>query len=172
MDSKTRVLSKEELDTRISELGAKITQDYAGKELVLLGVLNGAFIFLADLCRTIDLDLEVDFIRVASYGNKTHSSGTIRLTKPTELDLSGKHIILVEDIVDTGNTMAWLVNHFSEMGAASVKICTLIDKNERREVDIVSNYVGFSLDRGYLVGFGLDHAERYRNLPEIFSLDV
>lgn len=171
MDAKKRVLSKKELSSRINELGTQITQDYTGKKLVLLGVLNGAFIFLADLCRTIELDLEVDFIRVASYGDKTHSSGTIRLTKPTELDLSGKHIILVEDIVDTGNTMAWLINHFSEMGAASVKICTLIDKNERREVGIESHYVGFSLDRGYLVGFGLDHAEMYRNLPEIFSLD-
>ncbi len=171
MGDKKKVLSKQEIDKRIAELGAQITEDYRGKKVVLLGVLNGAFIFLADLCRSITLDVEIDFIRVASYGDNTYSSGTIRLTKPSELDLAGKHIILVEDIVDTGNTMAWLIHHFSERGAESVKICTLIDKNERREVDIVSDYVGFSLDRGYLIGYGLDCAEIYRNLPEIFSLD-
>lgn len=171
MDKSKKVLGKEEIQQRVVQLGQQITKDLSGRKVVLLGVLNGAFIFLADLCREIKLDLEVDFIRVASYGNSTHSSGTIRLSKPTELDLAGKDVVLVEDIVDTGRTMAWLINHFSEIGANSVKVCTLIDKKERRTIDVEVDYVGFALNRGYLVGYGLDCAEIYRNLPEIFSLD-
>ncbi len=171
MDKRKKVLSKVAINERITQLGKQITEDYDGKKIVLLGVLNGAFIFLADLCRAIDLDLEIDFIRVASYGDATHSSGTIRLSKSSEIDLTGKDVILVEDIVDTGHTMAWLINHFAETGANSVKICTLIDKTERREVNVPIDYPGFSLNKGFLIGYGLDHAEIYRNLPEIFSLD-
>ena len=171
MDKRKEVLSKAAINERINELGRQITADYCDKNVVLLGVLNGAFIFLADLCRAIDLDLEIDFIRVASYGDATHSSGTIRLSKPSELDLTGKDVILVEDIVDTGHTMTWLINHFAEMGANSVKICTLIDKTERRAVEVPIDYPGFSLNKGFLIGYGLDHAEIYRNLQQIFSLD-
>lgn len=171
MQNHTTVLSKEQIQQRVIELGKQITADYTGQNLVILGVLNGAFIFTADLCRAVELDLEVDFIRVASYGDATHSSGTIRLSKPSELDLRGKQVLLVEDIVDTGHTMAWLINHFSEIGADSVKICTLVDKKERREVQIDVDYTGFEIEKGFLVGYGLDYAERYRNLPDILSLD-
>ena len=167
---KKLILSRRQIADGVQALGQQITSDYAGKKLVVLGVLNGAFIFTADLSRVIDLDLEVDFIRVASYGDATHSSGTIRLSKPTEIDLKGKDIIIVEDIVDTGRTMKWLINHFSEMGANSVKVCTLIDKSERREIDVQVDYSGFNIEQGYLIGYGMDCAEIYRNLPEIYEL--
>ena len=171
MPTRTIIVSSLQLQTRVEELGRQITQDYRDRQLVLLGVLNGAFIFAADLCRAIDLDLEIDFIRVASYGTATESSGTIRLLREPSLDLAGKDILLVEDIVDTGTTMAWLQNHFRKSSASSVKICSLIDKQERRAVPVDVDYIGFSLDKGFLVGYGLDCAEKYRNLPEIYSLD-
>lgn len=170
MTHKSIVLSKEQIASRVRELGEQISNDYKGKNLVLLSVLNGAFIFTADLARAIDLDVEIDFIRVASYGDSMHSSGTIRLIKPTELDLQKKDIILVEDIVDTGHTLAWLKQHFSELGANSVKFCSLINKTERREIELSIDYIGFTLNQGFLIGYGLDYAERYRNLPDICTL--
>jgi len=165
------IVSTQQLQDRVQELGRQITNDYRGRQLVLLGVLNGAFIFAADLCRAIDLDLEIDFIRVTSYGASTVSSGTIRLLKEPGLELAGKDVLLVEDIVDTGTTMAWLRDHFRDSPARSVRICSLIDKKERRLVPVEVDYIGFALDRGFLVGYGLDYAEKYRNLPAIYSLD-
>jgi hypoxanthine phosphoribosyltransferase len=171
MPTRTKIFSSLQIQARVEELGRQITQDYQSRQLVLLGVLNGAFIFAADLCRAIDLDLEIDFIRVASYGTATESSGTIRLLKEPSLDMAGKDILLVEDIVDSGTTMAWLQDHFRKSQANSVKICSLIDKKERRSVPVDVDYIGFSLDKGFLVGYGLDCAEKYRNLPAIYSLD-
>ncbi len=171
MSTRTKIVSSLQLQARVEELGRQITKDYESRQLVLLGVLNGAFIFAADLCRAIDLDLEIDFIRVASYGAGTESSGTIRLLKEPSLDLVGKDLLLVEDIVDTGTTMAWLLDHFRKGPAHSVRICSLIDKKERRSVPVDVDYIGFSLEKGFLVGYGLDCAEKYRNLPEIYSLD-
>ena len=168
--NRTRVVSDQQLRDRIAELGRLITAEYQGRQLVLLGVLNGAFIFAADLCRAIALDVEIDFIRVASYGASTESSGTIRLLKEPNIDLAGKDVLLVEDIVDTGTTMAWLRDHFRQRPVRSVKICALIDKKERRKVPVEVEYIGFALDQGFLVGYGLDCAERYRNLPAIYSL--
>jgi len=165
------IVSSLELQARVQELGRQITGAYQGRQLVLLGVLNGAFIFAADLCRAIDLDLEIDFIRVTSYGASTQSSGTIRLLKEPSIDLTGKDVLLIEDIVDTGTTMAWLQDHFRQSPAKTVRICSLIDKKERRAVPVDVDYIGFSLDRGFLVGYGLDCAEKYRNLPAIYSLD-
>jgi len=170
-ESRTVLISPLQLCERITELGRVITGDYQGKSLVLLGVLNGAFIFAADLCRAIQLDVEIDFIRVASYGDSTESSGSIRLLMEPKLDLKGKDVLLVEDIVDTGTTMAWLQDHFRKCAANSVKICSLIDKAERRQAPVFVDYVGFALDHGFLVGYGLDCAERYRNLPAIYSLE-
>lgn len=166
-----KVLGKTAIQRRIGELGRQISQDYRDRNLVLLGVLNGAFIFAADLCRAIGLDLEVDFIRVASYGSATTSSGVIRLSKEPEIDLRGKDVLLVEDIVDTGATLAWLREHFRASGAASVRLCALIDKRERRTTTVEVEYAGFVLDRGFLVGYGLDCDERYRNLPAIYTLE-
>lgn len=165
------IVDSRQIQQRVRELGRQITQDYHGRSLVLLGVLNGAFIFAADLCRAIALDLEIDFIRVTSYGASTESSGTIRLLKEPSIDLSGKDVLLVEDIVDTGTTMSWLQAHFRQSPARSVKICSLVDKMERRVVPVEVDYIGFALDRGFLVGYGLDCAERYRNLPAIYSLE-
>lgn len=164
------VLSSKQIRDRVAELAEKISADYADRNLVMIGVLNGAFIFLADLVREVTIPHQIDFIRVASYGKSATTSGTIRLTKDVEIDLAGRDVLLVEDIVDTGTTLAWLVKKFAEKKAASVRICALIDKQERRESEVGFDYVGFSLERGFLVGYGLDYAEQHRNLPDIYSL--
>jgi hypoxanthine phosphoribosyltransferase len=166
------VLDRQKIADRVNVLGRRITADYKDKDLVLVGVLNGAFIFLADLARAIDLKAEVDFIRVASYGDAAETSGSISLSKEPELDFAGKDILLVEDIVDSGTTMAWLHDYFmAKHQAASVKACALIDKHERRTVAVKVDYVGFTLDRGFLVGYGLDYAQQYRTLPDICALE-
>jgi len=170
MDDKKIFYDRQQIATRVRELGQEISKDYQGRPLVLIGVLKGAFIFLADLAREIDLDLQIDFIRVASYGDATTTSGTIRLTKPPEIDLAGKDILLVEDIVDTGTTLAWLHQYFAEHKASSVKICALINKFERREEEVEVDYVGFQVNNGFLIGYGLDYAEQYRNLPAIYAV--
>ncbi len=170
MEITETILSKEEIHDRVEVLGREISADYRDKKLVLIGILNGAFIFLADLVRSIDLELEVDFIRVASYGDDTSTTGTITLSKKPDLELAGKDILLVEDIVDTGTTLAWLHDYFTAYQPASIKICSLIDKHERRETEVKVDYVGFVLNKGFLVGYGLDYAQKFRNLPEICSM--
>ncbi len=169
--TKKIVLSREKINKRVIELGRIISKDYQGKKLVLVGVLNGAFVFMADLARSIDLEVEIDFIRVASYGHNSTSSGRITLSKDTELDLSGRDVLLVEDIIDTGRTIAFLKDYFGRQKANSVKICTLIDKTERREVEVKADYGGFVVSEGFLVGYGLDFAGQYRQLPEIYHLE-
>ena len=165
------LISSAEISSRVKILGQQISNDYANRPLILIGILNGAFIFLADLARAITLDIEVDFIRVASYGNETSTSGKISMTKKPELELADKDILLVEDIVDTGSTMAWLNDYLATtFSPASIKICSLIDKKERRQAAVTVDYTGFSVDKGFLAGYGLDYAQRYRNLPEICSL--
>ncbi|MCI5132143.1 MAG: hypoxanthine phosphoribosyltransferase [Candidatus Electrothrix sp. EH2] len=172
MKKKETLLQRREIAERVESLGKQLTEDYAGKKPVVIGILNGAFIFLADLVRAVDLPVEVDFIRVASYGQNTKSSGSVTLTKEPELDLEGKDILLVEDIVDSGTTMAWLQGYFTgQHKPNSVKVCTLINKSERRAVDVQLDYVGFQLEKGFLVGYGLDCAQNYRNLPQICSLE-
>ena len=172
MKIKETILQHRELAERVEALGRQLTLDYAGKKLVVIGILNGAFIFLADLVRAIDLPLEIDFIRVASYGESTESSGSITLSKEPELDLAGRDVLLVEDIVDSGTTMAWLLEYFTTQHLAnSVRCCTLIDKSERRTVEVRIDYAGFQLEKGFLVGYGLDCAQAYRNLPDICSLE-
>lgn len=171
MSDRKLVISKEQIQDKVNELAAQINADYAGKDLVLIGVLNGAFIFLADLARSITIPHQIDFIRVASYGNSSSSSGSIRLSKDVELNMTTKHVLMVEDIIDTGSTLAWLMEKFQSANAASVKICTLIDKKERRQSNVPVDYVGFSLEKGFLIGYGLDYAEQYRYLPEIFTLE-
>ena len=164
------VLSEGQIGKRVRELGAQLTQDYAGRHLMLIGILNGAFVFLADLMRVIELPLEVEFFGVASYGASDTSSGTIRITKDTERSVEGVDVLLVEDIVDTGRTVAFLKEVFLSRGARSVKICALIDKEERRAVPIDVDYRGFRVQEGFLVGYGLDYAQQHRRYSGVFQL--
>jgi hypoxanthine phosphoribosyltransferase len=167
---KELILSRETIARRVAELGMAITSDYTGRQLMVVGILKGAFIFTADLVRAIELPLEVDFIRVASYGSNACSSGELTLTKDIELPLAGKDLLLVEDIVDTGRTIACLKELFKRHQPHSVRICTLIDKQERREVPLEVDYVGFSIKEGFLVGYGLDFAEQHRHYQEVYHL--
>lgn len=170
MGTREIVFSREEIATRVKELGRMINEEYAGRPLLVVGILKGAFIFLADLVREISLDLEVDFIRVASYGGATASSGTVHCSKDLELDIQGKDVLLVEDIIDTGWTMAALQGMLAARKARSVRICVLIDKRERREMEITVDYAGFVCQEGFLVGYGLDHGEQHRHHPDICRL--
>lgn len=165
------VLSPGQIQARVLELGSQISQDL-GDQPVLLGVLKGAFVFLGDLARAMTVPVQVDFVRVASYGSSSVSSGSIALTKSPELDLRGRSVVVVEDIVDTGRTVAWLKDHLATLGPSRVKVCTFIDKPERREVDLAIDYVGFHVPQGFLVGYGLDFNEDYRHLPGVFELQV
>ena len=168
MSDKKLILSKDDIVRRVRQLGALITEDYAELNLLVVGVLNGAFIFMADLVREIKLDLQVDFIRVSSYGMSTESSGEVRFSKDVELDIRGRDILVVEDIVDTGRTLFSLLNYLNKRGAKSVRTCALIDKKERREVKVTIEYVGFEVKEGFMIGYGLDCREQYRQLGEIF----
>lgn len=170
MIDKKLVISAADIEKRVKELGKAISDDYTGRPLVLIGILNGAFIFMADLARQISLPVEIDFVRVSSYGAGSSSSGTISFTKDIELDISGKDVLLVEDIVDTGRTIAHLQKIFAARNPNSLKICTLIDKTERRETEVAIDYYGFAIDHGFLVGYGLDYAEQHRHYPEIHHL--
>lgn len=164
------LINRAAIADRVAELGQQISADYAGGELLVVGVLTGAFVFTADLVRALDLPLAVDFIRVASYGDATCSSGKICLSKDLECQVAGRHLLLVEDIVDTGRTLAWLQAHLLTRNPASLKVCALIDKRERRELEVQVDYVGFPVADGFLVGYGLDCGGRYRQLPDICHL--
>jgi hypoxanthine phosphoribosyltransferase len=170
--NKEIVLDKQTIQNRVQELGQEITKDYQDKELVVIGVLKGAFVFMADLVRAIDLPISTDFIQVSSYGGSASSSGKITLVSSPGQSIESRHVLLVEDIIDTGLTMRWLATHFSDQGAASVKICSLIDKAERREHEITIDYAGFAISQGFLIGYGLDYDEKYRNLPAIYHLNL
>ena len=165
------ILSKEDIARRVQELGATITKDYADSNLLVIGALNGAFIFMADLVREIKLDLQIDFVRLSSYGMATTSCGEVRYTKDVELDVKNRDILIVEDIVDTGLTLVSLHSYLKERGAKSVRTCALIDKKERRQVEAAIEYVGFEIEEGFLVGYGLDCREQYRQLPEVYHLE-
>ena len=164
------VFTAEEIARRVKLLASRISEDYEGKEVVLVGVLKGAFIFLADLVRQLTIPIQLDFVRVASYGTGTESSGKIRITTDVELDLQGHDVLIVEDIVDSGLTTAFLKKHLASRKASSVKICTLLDKRERRAVSIPLDYVGLQLEKGFVVGYGLDCNEANRQLPGIYEL--
>jgi len=172
MLSKELVLSRDSINKKVRELAGLIDKTYSPDKLVVVGILNGAFIFLADLVRAITIPHEIDFIRVSSYGKNSSSSGSIRLVKDIEIDVSGKDVLLIEDIVDTGHTLSWLQDHFYKKNANSVKTCALIDKPERREADVDVDYIGFVVEKGFLVGYGLDYAEKYRYFPEVYSITL
>ncbi len=155
---------------RIGQMGKEISRDYADGNLLVIGVLKGAFVFMADLVRAIDLPLVIDFIQVSSYGEAASSSGEIILRSSPAIAVQGYDVLLVEDIVDSGLTVQWLMNHLAGQGARSVKVCALIDKAERREHPVQIDYCGFSIPEGFLVGYGLDLNEQYRHLPAIYHL--
>jgi hypoxanthine phosphoribosyltransferase len=161
------MLTAEEIQHKIKEIGAAIARDYKGRKPELICVLKGALVFMSDLIRAIDLELAIDFIAVSSYGKGTRTSGEVRIVKDLDEPLEGRDIILVEDILDTGLTLSYLVNNFRARGATSIKIVTLLNKPERRKAPIEADYVGFTIPDEFVVGYGLDFAERYRNLPYI-----
>ena len=164
-------LKRKDLQKLISELAVRISTDYQNQDLVLIGILKGAFIFLSDLVRQLTIPVEIDFIGTSSYGPDTRSSENIRLTKGIEIEILKKNVIIVEDIVDTGLTLTFLTEHLKSLGPKTVKICALLDKKERRKIDIHVDYAGHVVESGFLVGYGLDYAEKYRNLPDIYYLN-
>ena len=159
------LISEEELKAKVKELGAQIARDYKDKNPLLISVLKGATIFLADLIRAIDIPLGIDFIATSSYGNSDTSSGVVRILMDLESSIRGRHVLVVEDIVDTGHTLHYLMNILSAREPASLRLCVLLDKPQRREVPIQADYVGFRIPDYFVVGYGLDYAEKYRNLP-------
>lgn len=159
--------SEEQLRQRVRELGAQITADYAGKEPVLASVLRGSYIFMADLTRAIDLSVTVDFMAVSSYGAGTKSSGQVEIKKDLSDSIEGRDLIIVEDILDSGNTLFYLMEILKARKPASIRICTLMDKPDRRTQPIVADYVGFTIPDAFVVGYGLDYDEKYRNLPYV-----
>lgn len=167
-DIESVLYSEQQLRERVAELGAQITRDYQGKEKILLvSVLKGSYIFMADLSRAIDLPLTIDFMVVSSYGSGTSSSGQVEIKKDISLNLEGYHVIIVEDILDSGNTLYYLMEMLRLRKAASIRICTLMDKPERRAKPIVADYSGFNIPDAFVVGYGLDYDQRYRNLPYV-----
>jgi len=165
------VLSKEEIDRSIDDLASRISDDYQGRDLVLIGILKGAFIFMADLLRRLYVPARVDFLRVSSYGSGT-SSGKIRLTKELETDINGSDVLIVEDIVDTGLTLKYLIDYLKAFHPGSVKVCSLINKHENRKKNVKIDYFCHDIEEGFLVGYGLDYNENYRNLPDIYHLKI
>ena len=159
--------SKEVLEERIKELGQEISKDYSGKKLIVVGVMKGANIFVADLIRHLDVDIILDFIVVSSYGQSTETTGVIRLIKDLDENIDSEHVLIVEDIVDSGLTLDYLVKNFYTRHPKSIKICTLLNKVERRQVDMTVDYIGFQVPDEFIVGYGIDYAERYRNLPYV-----
>ena len=163
-------MSAEELQQRVAELGAQISHDYAGRQLLLVGVLKGAVFFLSDLMRFIEIPVEVDFMAVASYGSATDSSGVVRILKDLDAAIEGRDVLIVEDIVDSGLTLQYLLRNLGSRNPRTLEVCALLTKPERRKVDLPTRYVGFEIPDRFVVGYGLDHAELYRNLPFVAVL--
>ena len=166
------MISEEEIANKVEELAKQIEKDYKGEQLLVVGILKGASVFVSDLIRKIDLDVNIDFMSVSSYGNGTESSGTVRILKDLDVDIAGKNVLIVEDIIDSGLTLSNLVKELKIRNPKSLKLCTLLDKPERRTSNIPVDYVGFVIEDKFIVGYGIDWAEKYRNLPYIGSVTV
>lgn len=164
------LISVVELKNKVTELGQILSRDYAGKNLLAVGILKGAMVFMADLVRNISVDVQMDFMAVSSYGASSKSTGVVRIMKDLEQNIEGRHVLIVEDIVDTGLTLNYLLEILKAREPASLRVCTLLDKPSRREVDVSVDYNGFSIPDEFVVGYGLDYNEKYRNLPEIYVL--
>lgn len=167
---KKLVLSRAQIEHKVKELARAISEAYSGKDLVLVGVLNGVFMFMADLVKELTIPVKLDFVRLASYGSEDSSSGKISMTKDVEIDLKGREVLIIEDIADSGLTLDYLKKHLSTFKPASIKVCALIDKKERRIIPTEIHFTGFEIDQGFLVGYGLDYKEEYRYLPNIYHL--
>ena len=164
------LVSREDLQRRIAELGAEISRDYAGRELMMVGVLKGAVLFLADLMRHIDVPCEIDFMAVSSYGSQTDTSGVVRILKDLDAPIEGRDVLIVEDIIDSGLTLQYLMRNLNARKPASLQACALLTKPERLRVDLSPRYVGFEIPNRFAIGYGLDHAQRYRNLDFVAAL--
>ena len=164
------LIPRDKIQGRVKELADQICSDYKGTEPILIGVLNGVVFFIADLARQMTISTKMDFVRAVSYGSGMTSSGTVRLTKDVEIPIRGKPVILVEDIVDTGLTLTHIVKILERKGPESIRICAFIDKLERRNIAVTVDYCGFQVEEGFIVGYGLDHDEKYRHLPDIYVL--
>ena len=173
MDEMSRkiLFSRAAIQKRVQELAGQISGDYAGHELVVIGILKGAFIFMADLIREIRIPCNIDFVRVASYDASSESSGKVVMTKDIETSIKGRDILIVEDIVDTGLTLQYLIEWLKERNPHSLKICVFLDKRKRRKVSFEADYVGFTIDDGFVVGYGLDFNEQYRFFPDVYVIE-
>ncbi|HVE99686.1 MAG TPA: hypoxanthine phosphoribosyltransferase [Mycobacteriales bacterium] len=165
------LISEDQIKAKVAELAATIDADYEGREVLLVGVLKGAFIIMGDLARALKTPTSVDFMAVSSYGSGTSTSGVVRILKDLDGDISGKHVLVVEDVIDSGRTLSWLLRNLGSRSPASLEVCALLRKPEAAEVDVKVRYVGFDLPTVFVVGYGLDHAERYRNLPYLATLN-
>ena len=165
------LVQQDELAHRVRELGRAVSADYGGRDLLMVGVLKGAVFFLSDLMRHIDVQCEVDFMAVSSYGSSTDSSGVVRILKDLDVSIEGREVLVVEDIVDSGLTLSYLLRTLKARNPASLEVCALLTKPERRKVDLPIRYVGFEIPNRFAIGYGLDHAERYRNLPYVAALE-
>ncbi|MCJ7616903.1 MAG: hypoxanthine phosphoribosyltransferase [Desulfobacterales bacterium] len=164
------VLNEDEIEKMVADIAQKISDDYKNSELVLIGVLKGAFVFLSDLIRQITIPVKIDFVGISSYGSNTVSSGKINLTRDIEIDIKNKDVLIIEDIVDTGLTLKYLIDYLKSFAPKSVKICALLDKHERRKTEINIDYPCHKIEKGFIVGYGIDYDENYRNLPAIYQL--
>jgi hypoxanthine phosphoribosyltransferase len=164
------LVARDDLERRVAELGEEISRDYAGRDLVMVGVLKGAVLFLADLMRHIDVPCEIDFMAVSSYGSQTESSGVVRILKDLDAPIEGRDVLIVEDIIDSGLTLQYLMRNLNARRPASLHACALLTKPERLRVDLSPRYVGFEIPDRFAIGYGLDHAQRYRNLDFVAAL--
>ncbi|HCX04326.1 MAG TPA: hypoxanthine phosphoribosyltransferase [Clostridiales bacterium] len=168
--TKEVMISEQEIKDKVKELGKMITEDYKGKDLVVICVLKGAIMFVSDLIKEIKVPLAIDFMAVSSYGNSTKSSGVVKIIKDLDDSIEGKDVLIVEDIIDSGLTLAYLLDNLESRDPKSIEICTLLDKPTGRKTDVDTKYVGFEIKDEFVVGYGLDYAEKYRNVPHIFVL--
>jgi hypoxanthine phosphoribosyltransferase len=166
------VVDQDALERRVAELGEEISVDYAGRDLLLVGVLKGAVFFMSDLMRRLTIPCEIDFMAISSYGASTDSSGVVRILKDLDINIEGRDVLVVEDIIDSGLTLSYLVRNLESRQPASLEVCALLTKHGRRQIDVPVRYVGFEIPNHFVVGYGLDFAERYRNLPFVGVLDA
>jgi hypoxanthine phosphoribosyltransferase len=165
------LIEEDRLRSRVVELGEEISSDYVGRDLLLIGVLKGAVFFMADLMRTLTIPCEIDFMAISSYGAQTDSSGVVRILKDLDINIDGRNVLVVEDIIDSGLTLSYLMRNLEAREPATLEVCALLTKPDRREIDVPVRYIGFEIPNRFVVGYGLDFAERYRNLPYVGVLD-